>query len=255
MKVVAAALLALSLSTSAWAQNIAVVNGKPVPSARLDAFIALLKRQGQNDSPALRDRLKEELINREVFLQEAERRGTAKLPEVQSELELMRQTVLIRSLFADFIAKNPVSDADVQAEYDKFRQMQGDKEYRARHILVKTEDEAKAIITKLKNGAKFEELAKQSIDTGSAKNGGDLDWSAPSSYVKPFADAMVKLNKGQITETPVNTQFGWHVIQLTDTRPTKFPSLAEIKPQIEDGLRQQRLQKFQAELRAKAKVE
>jgi peptidyl-prolyl cis-trans isomerase C len=148
-----------------------------------------------------------------------------------------------------------VADADIKAEYDKFKAQAGDKEYHARHILVEKEDEAKAIIAKLKGGAKFEELAKQSKDPGSASNGGDLDWASPASFVKPFSDAMVGLEKGKITETPVKTQFGYHVIKLEDVRAAKVPTLEEIKPQIAESLQQKKLQAYQQELRTKAKVQ
>jgi len=170
-------------------------------------------------------------------------------------MELARQTILIRELFADYQKKNPVSDAEAQAEYDKFKAQAGDKEYHARHILVEKEDEAKAIIAKLKAGSKFEDLAKQSKDPGSAARGGDLDWAAPASYVKPFSDAMVALQKGQITETPVQSQFGFHVIKLEDVRAAKIPTLEEVKPQISESLQQKKLQAFQQELRKKAKIQ
>ncbi len=148
-----------------------------------------------------------------------------------------------------------MTDADIKAEYDKFKAQAGDKEYHVRHILVETEDQAKAIIAKLKSGTKFEELAKQSKDPGSAANGGDLDWATPASFVKPFSDAMVALKKGDVTETPVKTQFGYHVIRLDDTRPAKVPTLEEVKPQITEALQQRKLQAYQEELRKKAKIQ
>jgi peptidyl-prolyl cis-trans isomerase C len=153
------------------------------------------------------------------------------------------------------VKKNPVSDADIKAEYDKFKAQAGDKEYHARHILVEKEDDAKAIIAKLKAGAKFEDLAKQSKDPGSAANGGDLDWASPASFVKPFSDAMVALQKGQITETPVKTQYGYHVIKLEDVRAAKLPTLDEVKPQIAESLQQKKLQAYQEQLRKKAKIQ
>ncbi len=255
MKRVVMLVAALAVAGPVFAQNAAVVNGKPIPSARVDQFVKLLARQGQPDSPQLREQIREELINREVFLQEAEKRGVSKKPEVQSELELTRQSVLIRQLFNDYLEKNPVSDAQIQAEYDTIKKAQGEKEYRARHILVDDEATAKGLIAKLKGGAKFEDLAKQSKDTGSAANGGDLDWSAPSNYVGPFADALTKLQKGQLTEAPVQTQFGWHVIQLDDVRDVQFPALDEVKPQIEEQLRQNKLREWQEQLRKSAKVQ
>jgi peptidyl-prolyl cis-trans isomerase C len=239
----------------AMAQNLAVVNGKPVPSSRADAMIKQMSAQGQQDTPQLRSMVKEELINREILMQEADRLGLSQSPEVKSQLEMARQAIVIRALVADYVKKNPVSEADMKAEYDKYKAQAGDKEYHARHILVEKEDDAKAIIAKLKSGAKFEDLAKQSKDPGSAGKGGDLDWATPGSFVKPFSDAMVGLQKGQFTETPVHTQFGWHVIKLEDVRPAKVPSFEEVKPQIAEALQQQKLQAYQQELRKKAKIQ
>ena len=171
-------------------------------------------------------------------------------------MELARQTLLIRELFADYQKQNPVTDADIKAEYDKFASTNGGKEFRARHILVEKEDEAKAIIASLKKGGKFDEIAKkQSKDPGSGASGGDLDWAAPGSYVPEFSGALTKLNKGQLTETPVKTQFGWHVIRLDDVRQAELPKMDDVKPQIAQQLQQQRLAKFQEDLRGKAKVE
>lgn len=246
---------ALAVAGPVFAQNAAVVNGKAIPSTRVEQFVKLLTKQGQPDSPQLREQVREELINREIFLQEVDKRGIAKKADVVAELELTRQSVLIRQLFNDYLEKNPINDAAIQAEYDNIKKSQGDKEYRARHILVEDEAKARDIIAQLKAGSKFEELAKQSKDTGSAANGGELDWATPGTYVGPFADALGKLQKGQLTETPVQTQFGYHVIKLEDVRDVQFPPLTEVKPQIEESLRQAKLRSFQQELREKAKVQ
>ena len=248
-------LLVAALALPVMAQNLAVVNGKPVPSSRADAMVKQLAAQGQPDSPQLRAMVKEELINREILIQEADKRGLSNSPDVKNQVEIARQSIAIRALVQDYLKKNPVNDSEVQAEYDKFKSQAGDKEYNARHILVEKEDEAKGIITKLKGGAKFEDLAKQSKDPGSAANGGDLDWASPASFVKPFSDAMVGLQKGQITETPVKTQYGFHVIKLEDVRAAKIPTLEEVKPQIAESLQQKKLQAFQEDLRKKAKVQ
>lgn len=240
---------------AAMAQNLAVVNGKPVPSSRADVMIKQLATQGQPDSPQLRAMVKEELINREILIQEADKLGLSNSPDVKNQVEIARQSIAIRALIQDYLKKNPVKDAEIQAEYDKFKTQAGDKEYHARHILVEKEDEAKAIIAKLKGGAKFEDLAKQSKDPGSAANGGDLDWASPASFVKPFSDAMVALQKGQITETPVKTQYGYHVIKLEDVRAAKIPALEEVKPQIAESLQQKKLQAYQEDLRKKAKIQ
>lgn len=246
--------LLVSASVPAMAQNLAVVNGKAVPSSRADVMIKQMAAQGQQDTPELRAMVKEELINREILIQEADKLGLSSNADVKAQMEIARQSILIRALVADYLKKNPVKDADIKAEYDKFRAQASDKEYHARHILVETEDEAKAIIAKLKGGAKFEDLAKQSKDPGSAANGGDLDWAAPSAFVKPFSDAMVSLKKGQLLETPVKTQFGYHVIRLDDVRTAKIPTLEEVKPQIAESLQQKKLQAYQQQLRSKAVI-
>jgi len=248
-------LLVAAVALPVFAQNLAVVNGKPVPSSRADAMIKQLAAQGQPDTPQLRAMVKEELINREILIQEADKLGLSNSPDVKNQVEIARQSIAIRALVQDYLKKNPVKDAEIQAEYDKFKSQAGDKEYHARHILVDKEEEAKAIITKLKGGAKFEDLAKQSKDPGSAANGGDLDWASPASFVKPFSDAMVGLQKGQITESPVKTQYGFHVIKLEDVRTAKLPSLEEVKPQIAESLQQKKLQTFQEDLRKKAKIQ
>ena len=253
-----ARLLVLLLATAAlpaMAQNLAVVNGKPVPSSRADAMVKQMASQGQQDTPQLRAMVKEELVNREILIQEADRMGLSSSAEVKSQLEMARQSIVIRALVADYVKKNPVSDADMKTEYDKFKSQAGDKEYHARHILVEKEEDAKAIIAKLKGGAKFEDLAKQSKDPGSAANGGDLDWASPTSYVKPFADAMVALKPGQVTQTPVQSQFGFHVIKLEETRPTKLPALEEVKGQVAESLQQKKLATYRDELMKKAKVQ
>lgn len=237
------------------AQNLATVNNKPIPKAREEAWVKQLTQQGQQDTPQLRSMIKEELIRREVFLQEATRRGLGEKPEVKFQLDVQRQNTLIQALMRDEMEKRPISDADLQAEYNKQKTQAGSKEYRARHILVEKEDEAKSIIDQLKKGAKFEELAKKSKDTGSAANGGDLDWATPASYVKPFSEAMVKLEKGKFTETPVQSQFGWHVIRLDDIRDTQVPPLEKVQGELRESLQQQRIQAFAQELQKKAKIQ
>ena len=244
------------LALPALAQNVAIVNGKPVPKARVEALAAQLAKAGRPVGAEMEGQLKDEVIAREIFMQEAQKRGLDASDDFKAQMELARQTLLIRELFADQQKKNPVSDADIQAEYDKFVSANGGKEYRARHILVEKEDEAKAIIASLKKGGKFDEIAKkQSKDPGSGANGGDLDWANAASYVPEFSSALIKLNKGQTTDAPVKSQFGWHVIRLDDVRQAQLPKLEEVKPQIAQQLQQQKLAKFQEDLRGKAKIE
>ena len=243
-------------ASAAWAQNIAIVNGKAVPKARVDALAQQLARSGRPVTPEMQGQIREEVIAREVFMQEAEKLGLSANDDFKTQMELARQAILIRELFADFQKKNPVTDADLKAEYDKFVATNGGKEYKARHILVEKEDEAKAIIASLKKGGKFEAIAKKSSkDPGSGANGGDLDWANPSSYVPEFAEAMTKMSKGQLTDVPVKTQFGYHIIRVDDIRTAQLPPFEELKPQILQQMQQQKLRAVQQGLREKAKVE
>jgi len=231
------------------------VNGKAIPKNRADALLAGQAAQGQPDSPELRKAVTEELVRREILTQEAVKKGLDKKPEIQGQVELARQGVLIGAYLGDYVKANPISEDAIKKEYDAIKAKLGDKEYKARHILVEKEDEAKAIIDKLKKGEKFDELAKQSKDPGSKERGGDLGWANPASFVPAFSAAMVKLEKGKFTETPVKSDFGWHVIQLDDTRELKLPTLEEAKGQITQQLQQRLVQTHIEALRAKAKVE
>ena len=250
-----ASLMALGAQT-AFAQNVAIVNGKAVPKTRLDSLAQQVAKSGRPMSPEIQAQLREEVITREIFMQEAEKQGLSSGEDYKAQMELARQTIMIRALFANYQQKNAVTDAELKTEYDKFAAANGGKEYKARHILVEKESEATAIIASLKKGAKFEDIAKkQSKDTGSGANGGDLDWANASSYVAEFTEALIKLNKGQTSSTPVKTQFGYHVIRVDDIRTAQLPPFEELKPQIAQQLEQQRLAAFQQGLRDKAKVE
>ena len=252
---VAAAVLG-TMALPVAAQNLAIVNGKAVPKERVETLKQQVERSGRPISPEMDNQIKEEVIAREIFMQEAQKRGLEATADYKAQMELARQTILIRELFVDFQKTNPVTDAEIQAEYDKFVASNAGKEYKASHILVAKEDEAKAIIAALKKGGKFEDIAKkQSKDPGSGARGGDLDWANPSSYVPEFTEALVKLEKGKLTQTPVKSQFGWHIIRLDDVREAQLPKIDEVKPQIAQQLQQQKLAKFQEDLRAKAKVE
>ena len=253
LAVLAAAMLA---SGAASAQNVAIVNGKAVPKARVDALMTQVTRSGQPMTPELEKQVRDEVVLREMFMQEAEKRGLNGTAEYKTQLEFARQTILIRELFSDYAKKNPITDADIAAEYDKFKAQSGGTEYRARHILVEKEDEAKALIAKIKAGAKFEDVAKESSkDPGSAENGGDLDFANPKGYVPEFGEALTKLKKGEMTQEPVKSQFGYHIIKLEDTRAAPLPPLESVKPQIEQRLQQQKVAKFRDEVRAKARTD
>lgn len=256
LRAVASAAVLVTLSFGAQAQNLAIVNGKAVPKTRMDALAQQVVRSGRPMTPDVEAQIKEEVIAREIFMQEAQKRGLDATDDFKAQLELARQTILIRELFSKFQETNAVTDADIKAEYDKFVAANGGKEYRSRHILVETEDQAKAIYASLKKGAKFEDIAKkQSKDPGSGAKGGDLDWAAPGNFVKEFSDAMVGLKKGETRTSAVKSQFGFHIIRLDDIREAQLPKLEEVKPQISQQLQQQRMATFQQEMRAKAKVE
>ncbi|NCN71391.1 MAG: peptidylprolyl isomerase [Rhodoferax sp.] len=245
-----------SLSAVADAQNVAIVNGKAVPMARVEALSQQVARSGRQVTPEMQQQIKDEVIAREVFIQEAQKMGLDASEDFKTQMELARQTILIRELFTNYQKTHPVTDADIQAEYDKFAASNGGKEYRARHILVEKEAEAKAIIAQLKKGGKFDEIAKKaSKDPGSGAKGGDLDWAPAGNYVAEFATALKALTKGQTTDTPVKSQFGYHVIRLDDIRDAQLPKLDDVKPQVAQQLQQQKLAKYQEELRNKAKVE
>lgn len=234
---------------------VATVNGKAIPKNRADALVNAQTAQGQPDSEELRKAIREELVRREIIVQEAQKKGFDKKSEVQGQMELARQGVLINAYLGDYVRNHPVTEEAIKKEYDAIKQQLGDKEYKARHILVEKEDDAREIIAKLKKGEKFEDLAKQSKDPGSKERGGDLGWAAPSSYVKPFSEAMTKLEKGKFTETPVKTDFGFHVILLEDSRELKLPPVDEAKQQLSQRLQQQMVEKHIMELRGKAKVD
>ena len=252
---VVAALLACSC-LAVQAQNIAIVNGKPVPKARLQALAAQLERAGRAVTPEMEQQLREEVVIREVFMQEAQNLGMDATDEFKVQMELARQGLLIRELFGEYQRKNPVSDADIKAEYDKYAAANSGKEYKARHILVDKEEQAKAVLASLKKGGKFEGIAKKlSKDPGSGAKGGDLDWANPTSFVKEFSVAMTALKKGETTTVPVKSQFGFHIIRLDDVRAAELPKFEDVKPQILQQLQQNKLAEYQQVLREKAKIE
>ena len=231
------------------------VNGVAVSQELADVFIAEQKAQGAADTPELRKAVREELIGRELLIQEAKKAGIDKKPDIAAQADAARQAFFVRAYVQEFVKKNPITDEQLKADYERIKGQMGSTEYKSRHILVKSEDDATAIIANLKKGAKFEELAKQSIDPGSKDNGGDLGWSSPTNFVKPFSDALTGLSKGKYTETPVKSEFGYHVILLEDTRPLNAPGFDEVKPRLLQQAQSQLINKMVADLRAKAKIE
>ena len=244
------------LPVLAAAQNVAIVNGKPVPKSRMDFLIKQATQNGQPVTPALEQQARDQVVLREIFVQEAQRRGLGASPEFRMKMELARQSILIGELFEGHMRDNPVTDDAAKAEYDRIKAQEGGTEYRARHILVEKEDEAKGLIAQIKAGAKFEDLAKKhSKDPGSGERGGDLDYAKADSYVPEFGQAMAKLKKGEMTDTPVKSQFGWHIIRLEDSREAQFPAFDEVKEQVKRSLGQKRLQDYQESLRKAARTD
>jgi len=256
-KFAALAILGALAATPAFAdgKSAAMVNGVSIPQSRVDMHIKAAEAQGQPDSPDLRKAIREEMINREVIAQEAVKLGLDKQPDAVQQLEIARQSVLVGAFLQDYAKKNPIGEDLLKQEYDKLKARLGNKEYNARHILVETEAEAKDIIAQLGKKTKFEKLAKKSKDAGSAEQGGSLGWAVPSNFVPPFANALTALKKGEYTKEPVQSQFGWHVIKLDDVRDLRVPPFEELKPQLQQRLQQQTVQKVITELRAKAKIE
>ena len=256
-KFATALLIGTIMSATAMAAGSAfvTVNGVAVSQNIANVFIAEQKAKGAPDSPELTKAVREELIRRELLVQEAKKTGLDKKPEVVAQADAARQAILVRAYIQNFVSKNPISDDQLKAEYEKIKAQLGTTEYKVRHILVKNEDDAKAIIANLKKGAKFEELAKQSIDPGSKDNGGDLGWASAGNFVKPFSDALTGLSKGKYTETPIKTDFGFHVILLEDSRPLNVPPFEEIKPRLLQQVQSVQINKMVEGLRAKAKID
>ena len=244
-------------ATAASGSGRVVVNGVAIPQSRIDAMNKELDAAGQPSGPDRQNAIKEELVNREVLAQAAKSRGLDKNPDVQQQMEMARQAVLIRALFEQESKAHPITDADLEKQYNEFKGSMGQNEYKVSHILVDNEADAKAIIDQLKkNPGDFAKIAKEkSKDPGSKDNGGDLDWGPSARYVKPFADAVLSQPKGQISQAPVKSDFGYHVIRVDDVRPLKVPEFKDLKDQFKQRAQQQQIQKLVADLRSKAKIE
>lgn len=232
----------------------ALVNGVAVPQYRVDLRLKAAEQQGQPDSPELRNALREDLINLEIVSQEAARQELDKQAETAQQLEFARQSVLATAFVQSYIKNHPVDEAVLQQDYEAMKARIGNKEFKVSHVLVPTEEEANAVAKRVKKES-FSKVAKQkSQDPGSKDKGGDLGWTVPSNFVQPFGEALGKLTKGQIS-APVQTQYGWHVIKLEDTRELKVPAFADVKPNLEKRRQQELIQKAISELRSKAKIE
>ena len=257
------AMALLSIANPVFAaDDAATVNGKPIKQSLVD-FIQKDAQMRAKESEARGKKLevasKESIVNQlvssEIVYQEAQRLGLDKTKDYQAKEELTRRELLVNTFIQDYLKKNPVTDADARAAYDKQKAAMGTKEYSAKHILVKTETEAKDIITQLDKKADFAKLAKEKSIDASKENGGDLGWFSPTMMVKPFGDAVVSLKKGMYTTTPVQSQFGWHVIKLEDTRDSQPPAYNDkLRNEIKQQLQQIALQKTLVDLKNKAKI-
>lgn len=243
-------------------KNAAIVNGVPIPQARID-FVAkaqIAQSQGQQqDGPEFRENIREIMITREILYQEALKRKLDKNPDYQMQLDLAKQQIILGVLFEDINKKAQPSDADVAKEYERVKAQQGGdagKQYKARHILVKEEAEAKQVLADLQSGGDFAKIAaEKSTDPGSKDDGGQLDWAEAQGYVQPFGEALKGLKKGEMTKEPVKTNFGYHIIELQDVRTMPFPPLEQVKGQIQQTLANKAREDYIADLRAKAKIQ
>jgi peptidyl-prolyl cis-trans isomerase C len=236
----------------------ATVNGTAIPQRTVDNIARQAASSGRPDTPETRKAIIDQLALQMVVADEAVKKGLDKSPEVAEQIDAMKQSVLANAYVRDYMKNNPVTDEMLKAEYDRIKaQIGGANQYKARHILVDKEAEAKDIIARLKKDpAAFDKLAKErSKDTGSKQQGGDLGWFDPGQMVPEFGDAVSKLEKGKLTEVPVKTQFGYHVILLEDVRPVEPPSLEDVKPQLTQQVQQQNLRKQLESLKAAAKIE
>ncbi|MGH7928683.1 MAG: peptidylprolyl isomerase [Candidatus Binatia bacterium] len=243
-----------SASAPPDAEAVAVVNGEPISRADFKAYLAE-KQSSQTGIQTDPQTALDEMINMELIRQEAIAQGIDQREDVQAELRNQRTQLLVNTLVSERIAKFSFSEEELRKEYEKQTAQMPRQEYKARHILVQTEAEARAIIDRLAQGEDFIELAKtESIDPAGPE-GGDLGWFHPNSMVPPFAEAVQKLEKGQYSKEPVETEFGWHIILLEDTRPMELPAFEEVQDRLDDVLVNQSLQRYLDELRAEAEIE
>lgn len=232
---------------------IAIVNGKPISRASIDIVMAGQRRGG---APVPENKVVEEVIKRELLRQEAEKAGLSKDPKYAAHLETAQRMILAQAAVEHFTSGVQVSDEELKKQYDEKIGPMKMAEYKARHILVKTEEAAKEVIAKLKKGEKFDVLAKKlSIDPGSKEKGGDLGWFGPQQMVAPFSQAVMALKNGETTPVPVKTDFGWHVILREDSREQTPPPFDAVKEQLRSFIQTEKLQQHLADLQAKAKIE
>jgi peptidyl-prolyl cis-trans isomerase C len=235
----------------------ATVNGTPITQRAVDTLVKQAVHSGQPDTPETRKVIIDRLALQAVIAQEAIAKGLDKTPAVAEQIDTIKQTVLANAYVQDLIKNSNVTDDMLKAEYDRIKGTVTGTEYKARHILVEKESEAKAIIVTLRNNpGAFEQLAKdKSKDQGSRASGGELGWFDPGRMVPEFGAAVTKLEKGKFTQVPVKTQYGYHVILLEDSKPIEAPPIEEVKAQLSQQMQQQNVMKQLDALKAKAKIE
>lgn len=236
---------------------VATVNGKVISQKSVDMIVNQGAGGGRPDTPETRKAIVDQMVMQMLVAEDAVKKGLDKSPEVLEQMELIKTSVLANAYVQDYMKNNPVSATMLKAEYDRIKAGITGTDYKARHILVATEAEAKDVIAKLKKDpASFEKLAmEKSMDTGSKVRGGDLGWFDLGKMVPEFGAAVAKLDKGKFTETPVKTQFGYHVILLEDSKPIEAPPFEEVKSNLAQGLQQKNLKKQMDDIKAKAKIE
>jgi peptidyl-prolyl cis-trans isomerase C len=236
---------------------VASIDGTPISRLEYDLYLkSLLQgRQTTELTTEQRAQVLDELINMQLLASQALKDGVDKDPEVAGRLDVVRIRVLADSESQKYLKDKEPTDAELHAEYDTAIQAMDKTEYHARHILVASKDVADQVIKKIKGGAKFEDVAKAQSTDGSKANGGDLGWFTLSRMAKPFGDAVKNLKKGEMTQEPVQTQFGWHVIKLEDMRETAPPPFEQVKQQVNNGVIQKKLQAYVETLKKTSKIE
>lgn len=235
----------------------ATVNGIPISKTRLDMIAQQRAMQGRPDTPEARKEIIDRLALPILAAQEAQKKGLDKKPETVSQLEMAKESILANAFVDDYLKNHSVTDQQLQEAYDKYKSENSGNEYKARHILVAKESDAKDIIAQLKKNPKaFESIAKaKSTDPGSKANGGELGWFDPHQMVPEFGAALAKLKKGEMTQEPVKSQFGYHIILLEDEHPKEVPPFEQMKDSLKQQIQQQDLRKMLDEMKAKAKIE
>jgi peptidyl-prolyl cis-trans isomerase C len=260
------ALSAGALTAHAAQPALTTVNGVAIDPAMVEFYRIQGRANGMSPAPEQDEDIQRHLVEQELLFQAASQAGYDKRPEVSGEVAhaqaLLRaqmrataQAIVTRAYVADYLAQHPITDAQLRKQYDAARVLGGKTEYKARHILVKTEPEARAIIAKLKAGASFDSVAGNSVDAVSERSGGRLDWSSPARFTPAFANALRQLGKGAYSKEPVKTEFGYHVIQVDDTRPLTPPSFDQLKGMLRQEAQRQQISDMVAALRAKAKIQ